>query len=97
MNFNDGLKYNETILAGSWVNDKDKVTKDDICKRIEWLVTNHLKKISADQSGWEILYQDPNDKRYWVLTYPNSDWHGGGPPTLKTLSLTDAQTRFKID
>ena len=96
MNISDGLKNSETILIGSWFKDKDKIVSDDTCKRIEWLIKNHLKKISENKSGWEILYQDQNDKRYWVLTYPNSDWHGGGPSTLKTLSQADAQTKFKI-
>lgn len=93
----DGLKNNETILIGAWLRDKDKVVADDVCKRIDWLIANHLKKISADKSGWEILYQDPNDKRYWVLTYPKSERHGGGPPTLQTLSQADAQLKFNID
>jgi len=97
MNFNEELKNSETVLIGSWVKDRDNVAQDDTCKRIDWLITNHLKKISVDESGWEILFQDPNDKRYWVLTYPNSDWHGGGPSTLQTLSQVDARTRFKID
>lgn len=93
----DGLKNNETILIGSWLRDKNKVVADDVCKRIDWLKSNYLKKITTDESGWEILYQDPNDKRYWILTYPNGDWHGGGPPTLQTLSQTEARTKFKID
>jgi hypothetical protein len=93
----DGLKNNETILIGSWLRDKNKVVTDDVCKRIDWLKNHYLKKITTNENGWEILYQDPNDKRYWILTYPNGDWHGGGPPTLQTLSQKEAQTKFKID
>ena len=93
----DGLKKNETILIGSWLRDKDKVVADDVCNRIDWLINHFLKKITTDQSGWEILYQDLNDKRYWTLTYPNGNWHGGGPPTLKAITQTEALTKFKLD
>ena len=91
------LTKNETILIGAWIEDNGKVTQDEVCKKIEWLITNHLERISTDESGWEILFQDPDDKRYWILTYPKSDWHGGGPPTLQTLSPIDARVKFKID
>jgi hypothetical protein len=97
MDINDRLKNNETSLVGSWITNQDKIIQDKVCKRIDWLVTNCLKKLAVDKSGWETLYQDLNDKRYWVLSYPNSDWHGGGPPALKTISQVDAQAKFKID
>ena len=96
MSFIDQLKNIETELNGTWLKVDDKYIQDDNCIRIESLVTNHLKKIATDESGWDTLFQDPNDNRFWVLTYPNSNWHGGGPPTLKTITLADAQTKFSI-
>jgi len=97
MNFNDRLKNNETLLVGSWLLDQNKVVGNNTCKRIDWLINSYLIKISTDKSGWEILYQDPNDKRYWVLTYPNGQLQGGGPPTLMTITQADAQAKFEFD
>lgn len=59
-------------------------------ERIETLIKSHFQKISTHQDGWTILYIDPNDKRHWELTYPNSEQHGGGLPLLKFLERSSA-------
>ncbi|WP_262495014.1 Imm27 family immunity protein [Algoriphagus boritolerans] len=71
--------------------------RDEICKRIEKLKSDYLIKVAVDETGWETLYQDPNDNRYWLLTYPNSEYHGGGPPTLKVITSIEAFEIFGID
>ena len=88
------ISPNELVIKGSWISDEISVVSDSVSKRIESLVNEYLIKISTDESGWIILYKDPNDKRYWVLSYPNSDLHGSGPPMLQNISYTDARSKF---
>jgi Immunity protein 27 len=96
MELNTELKSDEIILVGLWKIDNGKVVADEVCQRIEKLVTNYLRKVNVDKTGWEILYNDSNDNRYWLLTYPNSDWNGGGPPTLKMITQTEITKKFEL-
>ena len=89
------LAPNETLLEGEWVTADDQITSNEACRRIDWLVTEILKLIRVDRSTWEKLYQDPKDNRYWLLYYPYSEMHGGGPPSLMAISYQDAEARFK--
>jgi hypothetical protein len=88
------IRPDETELQGKWVLENGTVAADDTCRRIELLTKTHLRKIKADDSGWNILYQDPEDGRYWELTYPQSEMHGGGPPNLRGLSREAAKSRY---
>jgi len=96
MEFNTELKSDEIILIGSWKMENGKVVADEVCQRIENLVKNCLRKVAVDKTGWEMLYKDSNDYRYWLLTYPNSDWNGGGPPTLKMITQTEVTEKFEL-
>lgn len=89
------LAPNETKLEGEWVTADDQITSNDACRRIDWLVTEVLKLIRVDRTTWEKLFQDPKDSRYWLLYYPYSEMHGGGPPSLMEISYQDAEARFK--
>ncbi len=60
-----------------------KLVEDETCQRITKLVTAYLAKLGEDLSGWETLYRDPKDGRFWELTHPQSEMHGGGPPELR--------------
>lgn len=75
----------ETNIEGQWLSSDNGINVDEVCKRIEWLTSEVLEKIGVDASGWETLYQDPKDGRKWVLYYPHSGLHGGGPPALKVV------------
>ncbi len=79
------IKGDETLIQGKWEFQNNKVKKDANCVRIEELINNYLIKVATDDSGWDILYQDPNDKRYWELVYLESEMHGGGPPMLRHI------------
>ena len=88
------LSSNELLIEGKWISSGNKVTCDEACERIEWLVSEVLNKIGTDESGWETLFQDPKDKRFWVLFYPQSELHGGGPPSLRLITEDEAELKF---
>lgn len=90
------LENNGTYLEGKIIFNNGKIELDKTGKRIEFLIRNDLIKIDSDSSGWFILYQDKNDKRYWELSYPNSDIQGGGNPVLKNVNYEDIIDRYKI-
>ena len=82
------LKANEDSVLGEWIFRDGKMVGDSNCKRIEWLIHHHLQKVadSIAAGAWEILYRDPDDGRYWEKTYPRSEMHGGGPPSLQAIA-----------
>jgi Immunity protein 27 len=79
------LNHDEIELLGNWVVQGSSVIADDVSKRIEVLTKNSLKEVAVSDNGWKTLYIDPSDGRYWELTYPNSDSHGGGAPKLSVI------------
>tara|TARA_R110002124_G_scaffold274903_2_gene444983 strand:- start:147 stop:443 length:297 start_codon:yes stop_codon:yes gene_type:complete len=90
----ENLKPDETQIEGQWLFDGKTIKADSACERIDWLIKNNLKAIKTDKSGWNALYQDQKDKRYWLHYYPKSEMHGGGPPALKAISNNEASQRF---
>lgn len=96
MEDNTEINSEETLLQGSWKMEGGKIVADEVCQRIEKLVESYLRKVAVDKTGWEILYQDPNDNRYWLLTYPKSEYHGIGPKELKILTQTEVTEKFEL-
>jgi Immunity protein 27 len=92
------LKPEETDLVGNWVDDDGRLVSDTIDVRIGWLITNHLQRIALNpQSGaWETLYLDPRDGRYWELTFPRGEMHGGGPRRLTNLPREAAISKYGL-
>jgi hypothetical protein len=88
------ISENETLIECKWEVVDDQILSNDACKRIEWLISDILKLVRVDKSRWEKLYQDPKDKRYWLLFYPQSEMHGGGPPSLMEITYKEAELRF---
>jgi len=91
------LKSNEFELIGNWIYQENEVIEDETAKRVHNLKENYLIKIATDISGWEVLYQDPNDKRYWELTYLHSEYHGGGAPSLININVQLAKKKYGIN
>ena len=92
------LAANESVLTGQWIVEPGRVRRDSTCERIEWLIEHHLKEIAASpvSGAWEMLYQDPDDGRYWEKTYPKGEMHGGGPPALLHLPASEAEKKYGI-
>ena len=91
------LAPDETLLVGSWEFDGSANRADSICKRIDWLIREHLERVaSSPQWGdWEVLYVDPIDGRFWELTYPHGELQGGGPPQLESISAEVAKRKYQ--
>lgn len=90
------LRNSETELLGSWVNQAGSIIADNVSKRIEVLIGKVLKEVSTSGDGWDVLYIDPSDGRYWELTYPDSDSHGGGAPKLSFVTAEQVKTKFAV-
>lgn len=81
------LNSNESELNGEWMLENGILIANDVTIRIQNLVQNHLIKVNTSKSGWEVLYQDPDDERFWLLSYNESHLHGGGAPKLTNIKL----------
>jgi len=92
------LRQDETQLVGNWKSEGGVVSADAIALRIQQLCTKFLVKIAEDpaSSGWITLFRDPADGRLWERTYPQSDMHGGGPPSLICISEAEALARYGV-
>lgn len=88
------LQSDETNLIGKLNFVDGQIIGDEACERIEYLASNVLKEVGRDATGWDILYRDPQDNRYWELIYPQSHMHGGGPPQLRCLPLVEAKVKY---
>lgn len=89
-----GIDAAETVLTGRWLVQGGRTVADDVCKRIVALTKSHLQEVRRDASGWNTLYRDPSDGRYWELTYPQGELHGGGPPELRCLAADQAEQKY---
>lgn len=90
------LKPTESTLYGKWIFEDGRIRGDENCERIEWLIENSLRQISVAGGGWEKLYLDPADGRYWELTYPQGDSHGGGAPKLQIVGKEEAKKKYNF-
>jgi hypothetical protein len=88
------LNPEERDLIGQWVRSNGGVVGDVTEDRIEELIASYLEKVATDWSGWETLYRDPQDGRFWELTYPTGEYHGGGPKRLTNISLEHARGKY---
>jgi hypothetical protein len=75
-------------LVGNWiVGPFGRVTRDDAEQRIWDAVHNRLRKIGVRGGGWTTLYQDPFDKTFFELSFPQGEMHGGGPAKLTRIDI----------
>lgn len=91
------LQPHETDLVGKWIAEGGKVRADSTCERIKQLVAHSLQQVATDKSGWDVLYRDPLDGRYWEHTYPHGEMHGGGPPRLSVIGAEQARAKYQLN
>jgi hypothetical protein len=87
----------ESIFIGHWPVDGSSVIADEMCQHIELLVANHLIELIHSADGWSTLFRDPTDDRLWERTYPQAKLHGGGPATLRCVSLAQARATYDYE
>lgn len=88
------IALNETEITGKWLMSQGCVVADETCQRIVDLTNGYLLELGRDSSGWDTLYRDPNDGRFWELTYPKSDLQGGGPPQLRCILAEEVKGKY---
>lgn len=90
------LDPKENELRGRLIFSEGKIIYDDVNRRIEKLINNYLVFIKTDKSGWIKLFIDPDDNRYWELTYPESEIQGGGALYLRNISKDEAIKKYQL-
>ena len=91
------LAPDERLLAGAWVEQDARTTHDEVDRRIFWLVTRRLIACGHAGGGWDQLYLDPRDGRFWELTFPQGSLHGGGPRRLEWVDASAAREKYGVD
>jgi hypothetical protein len=83
----------EVLLQGTLAND---VTgpPDVVELRIQWLVANCLEAFGRAANGWDWLFHDPRDGRWWEQTFPLGSLHGSGPRRLAVIDRTEALAKY---
>jgi hypothetical protein len=94
MTEHEDLDPSETDLVGAWDGSRDEPRLDAVDRRIFWLVTRRLAARGVASGGWDQLYVDPRDGRFWELTFPEGSLHGGGPRRLTCLSESAAREKY---
>ncbi|MCW5831288.1 MAG: hypothetical protein KIS78_02375 [Labilithrix sp.] len=89
------LRPDEIRLDGEWKMVSGQMVADAVSSRIATLVEKHLEKVAAN--GWDTLYRDPQDGRYWELLYLHSERHGGGPPSLVQVTRDDVKIKYGLN
>ena len=87
---------NEKEIIGSWVMVNCQMTEDDASRRIRSLIQTELKYVASTKDGWEKLYRDARDGRYWEITYPNGELQGGGPQASFLINSEKAEEKYNI-
>jgi hypothetical protein len=90
-----GLSAEETCLTASWRGAIGGET-DDVDARIFRLVREKLEHVASAAEGWDQLFRDPADDRYWELTFPHGSLYGGGPRQLTVVDAARAAAKYGV-
>jgi len=86
----------ETLIEGDWEVANGRMIPNAAVKRIRSLISDELTKIAVSSNGWETLYQDPRDGRYWELMFLHGEMHGGGPESLRWIDGHTARQKYRM-
>ena len=90
------LEPHELTLVGGWAERDGQRELDETDRRIFWLVTRRLVARGQVNQGWDQLYQDPRDGRFWELTFPEGSRHGGGPRRLECVAALVVREKYGV-
>jgi hypothetical protein len=90
------LEPGERLLVGGWTAHDGRRELDEVDRRIFGLVSRRLVARGQANHGWEQLYQDPRDGRFWELTFPEGSLHGGGPLRLVCVAALVAGQKYGV-
>ena len=90
------IEPHETEIVGNWIVKDSRVVNDDACQRVWDLMTTYLISIKPASDGWEHLYRDPHDGRYWERTFPHGEMQAGGPPALRLIDPVAAVQKYGL-
>jgi len=90
------IESHETEIVGNWIVKDKRVVGDDACQRVEDLMRTYLVPIKRASDGWEHLYRDPHDGRYWERTFPHGAMQAGGPPALRLIAPAAAERKYGL-
>ena len=90
------LEPDERQLLGGWTEREGRREHDEVDRRIFWLVTRRLVARGQANQGWDQLYQDPRDGRFWELTFPEGSLHGGGPRRLECVAALVVREKYGV-
>jgi hypothetical protein len=90
------LRPDERELTGASDDVREGAPGDEVDRRIFWLVRHRLRARASANGGWDQLFIDPRDGRYWELTFPQGNLFGGGPRRLRHLSAEEAAEKYGV-
>lgn len=90
------IDSHETLIEGNWEFVDGRMNPNPTVKRIRSLINDELTKIAVSNSGWETLYRDLRDGRYWELTYLQGEMQGGGPESLRFIDGYEAEQKYGL-
>jgi hypothetical protein len=90
------LAPEETELKGEWYEAEQGIGADPVEHRIRWLIAHRLEGLGTAEGGWDWLFRDPRDGRYWELTFPTGSIHGSGPRRLAVIPVARASEKYGL-
>ena len=67
------MNPDELLIVGSWVKIDGRLAADPELRRIQSLIANELDFIATAPGGWETLYRDRQDGRFWEKFFQNGE------------------------
>lgn len=80
------MKLPDEVVGGWTLDPTGQVVADENEQLIRDAVNRHLTRIGDRDGGWITLFIDLVDSSFWELTYPQSEYHGGGPSKLTRIA-----------
>lgn len=86
----------EILIRGGWERVGDRMVPDASLLRIRDFIATELEKIAECAGGWETLFRNRFDGRFWERFYPLGEMHGGGPESLRRIDVIAAEQKYKV-